>query len=99
MEISSERIDDIPLIVEWLKQMEIAKCIDQKLNVPHGNHKGLSYGQLTVLLLTYIITQSDHRLSAVEPWVVAHRKILELSIQSEKPIAHLPSEYLKLFVI
>lgn len=79
MEISSERIDDIPLIVEWLKQMEIAKCIDQKLNVPHGNHKGLSYGQLTVLLLTYIITQSDHRLSAVEPWVVAHRKILELS--------------------
>jgi transposase len=79
VEISSERIDDIPLIVEWLKQMEIAKCIDQKLNVPHGNHKGLSYGQLSVLLLTYIITQSDHRLSAVEPWVVAHRKILELS--------------------
>ncbi len=79
MEISSERIDDIPLIVEWLKQMEIAKCIDQKLTPPHGNHKGLSYGQLSVLLLTYIITQSDHRLSAVEPWVEAHRKILELS--------------------
>ncbi len=79
MEISSERIDDIPLIVEWLKQMEIAKCIDQKLKEPHGNHKGLSYGQLSVLLLTYIITQSDHRLSAVEPWVEAHRKILELS--------------------
>lgn len=79
MEISSERIDDIPLIVEWLKQMEIAKCIDQKLKEPHGNHKGLSYGKLSVLLLTYIITQSDHRLSAVEPWVEAHRKILELS--------------------
>ena len=79
MEITSERIDDIPVIVEWLKQMEIAKCIDQKLNVPHGNHKGLSYGQLSVLLLTYIITQSDHRLSAVEPWVEAHRQILELS--------------------
>ncbi|AUB44139.1 Transposase (plasmid) [Nostoc flagelliforme CCNUN1] len=59
--------------------MEIAKCIDQKLKEPHGNHKGLSYGQLSVLLLTYIITQSDHRLSAVEPWVEAHRKILELS--------------------
>lgn len=79
MEISSERIDDIPLIVEWLKQMEIAKCIDQKLTPPHGNHKGLSYGQLSVLLLTYIITQSDHRLSAVEPWVQAHQQILELS--------------------
>ncbi len=79
MEISSERIDDIPVIVEWLKQMEIAKIIDQKLKKPHGNYKGISYGQLSVLLLTYMITQSDHRLCAVEPWVQAHRKILELS--------------------
>ncbi|MFB2767693.1 IS1634 family transposase [Pelatocladus sp. BLCC-F211] len=79
MDISSERIDDIPVIVEWLKQMGIAKCIDQKLRPPHGNHKGMSYGQLSVLLLTYIITQSDHRLCAVEAWVLAHRRILELS--------------------
>ena len=46
---------------------------------PHGNHEGLSYGQLSVFLLTHIITESDHRLSAVEPWVETHRKILELS--------------------
>lgn len=79
MEISSERIDDIPVIVEWLKQMKIAKYIDQKLKKPHGNHKGMSYGQLSVLLLTYIITQSDHRLCAVESWVQSHRQILELT--------------------
>ena len=58
--ISSERIDDIPLILEWLKQMQVAKYIDQKLEKPHGNYQGMSYGQLSVLLLTYIITQSDH---------------------------------------
>ncbi|MCC5670021.1 hypothetical protein LC653_41060 [Nostoc sp. CHAB 5784] len=69
MEIYSERIDDIPVIVEWLKKMEIAKCIDQKLSPPHGNYKGMSYGKLSVLLLTYIITQSDHLLCAVEAWV------------------------------
>ncbi|MEH2032783.1 MAG: IS1634 family transposase [Nostoc sp.] len=79
VKINSERIDDIPVIVEWLKKMEIAKWIDQKLSPPHGNHEGMSYGQLSVLLLTYIITQSDHRLSAVESWVEAHRVILELS--------------------
>lgn len=79
MEISSERIDDIPVIVEWLKRMEIAKWIDQKLRKPHGNYQGMSYGQLSVLLLTYIITQADHRLCAVEGWVKAHRQILELS--------------------
>ena len=59
--------------------MDLAKIIDQKLNKPHGNHEGMSYGQLSVLLLTYIITQSDHRLSAVEPWVQKHRMILELT--------------------
>ncbi len=79
VKIYSERIDDIPVIVEWLKKMEIAKCIDQKLSPPHGNYQGLSYGQLNVLLLTYIITQSDHRLCAVEGWVEAHQQILELS--------------------
>jgi hypothetical protein len=46
VKISSERIDDIPLIVEWLKQIQISKYIDQKLSKPHGNHRGLSYGQL-----------------------------------------------------
>lgn len=79
VKINSERIDDIPLIVEWLKQIEIAKYIDQKLNKPHGNHQGMSYGQLSVLFLTYIITQSDHRLCAVEAWVETHRRILELT--------------------
>ena len=77
--ISSERIDDIPLILEWLKQMQVAKYIDQKLEKPHGNYQGMSYGQLSVLLLTYIITQSDHRLCAVEGWVKTHQRILELS--------------------
>ena len=78
-QISSERIDDIPVVVEWLRQMQIVKWIDKKLSQPHGNHQGLSYGQLSVLLLTYIITQADHRLCAVEEWVKEHRKILEMT--------------------
>jgi hypothetical protein len=57
MEIRSERVDDIPLIVEMLKQMKIAKWIDKQLKQPHGSHQGLSYGQLSVILLIYIISQ------------------------------------------
>jgi transposase len=79
MDISSERVDDIPLIVELLKQMEIAKWIDQQLKQPHGNHQGMSYGQLSVLLLTYIITQSDHRLCTAEEWINLHRQTLEMT--------------------
>jgi len=73
----SERVDDLPLIIHWLKQMQIEQLIDQELPPPHGNRQGLSYGQLSVLLLTYIITQADHRLCAVEPWVNQHHRILE----------------------
>jgi transposase len=73
----SERVDDIPLIIHWLKQMQIEQLIDQELPPAHGNRQGLSYGQLSILLLTYIITQADHRLCAVEPWVNQHQLTLE----------------------
>jgi hypothetical protein len=57
--------------------MEIEKLIDQELPSPHGNRQGLSYGQLAVLLLTYITSQADHRLCAVEPWVARDHRTLE----------------------
>ncbi|BDM83307.1 hypothetical protein AM10699_61680 (plasmid) [Acaryochloris marina MBIC10699] len=58
--------------------MQIAAWMDQELKPPHGNRKGLSYGQLSVLLLTYIMMQADHRLCGAESWVTSHRQILEL---------------------
>ena len=48
----SERADDLPLIIHWLKEMDIASIIDRELASPHGNRKGLSYGQLSVLLIS-----------------------------------------------
>ncbi len=48
--------------------MNIATIIDEHLLPPHGNCQGLSYGQLALLLLTYIISEADHRLCCVEKW-------------------------------
>lgn len=76
---TSERVDDLPLIIHWLSQMRIPFSIDQELPTPHGNRQGLSNGQLAVLLLTYILTQADHRLCAVESWVRQHHKTLEIA--------------------
>jgi transposase len=78
-EISCERVDDIPVVVEWLNQMQIVKWVDLELSEPHGNRKGLSYGQLSVLMLIYIMTQADHRLSALEDWVKSHHQTLEIA--------------------
>ena len=45
--------------------MNIAAIIDENLLPPHGNRQGLSYGQLAVLLLTYIISEGDHPIAFV----------------------------------
>jgi hypothetical protein len=73
---TSERVDDLPLILHWLKEMRVAEILDQMLPPAHKNRVGLSYGQLAILLLTYIATQADHRLNHVESWVRAHHRTL-----------------------
>lgn len=62
MEQRIERVDSIPLIIYWLKKMRIHTIIDS-IFIPHGNWKGLSYGQLAVIFLTYILYSLTHRLS------------------------------------
>ena len=39
--ITSERIDDIPLLLHWLLAMQVDKIIDAVLRPPHGNRQGL----------------------------------------------------------
>ncbi|NEQ21218.1 MAG: hypothetical protein F6K28_18730 [Microcoleus sp. SIO2G3] len=75
----SLRVDDVPVAIKWLSQMQIEALINQEVPPPHGNRQGLSYGQLAVLLLSYMITQADHRLCAVETWVKQHHQTLELA--------------------
>ncbi len=72
----SERSDDIPLLLHQLQQLQIAEIIDASLPTPHGNRQGLSYGQLSVLFLSYIMSQGDHRLCAVEDWSNEHIQTL-----------------------
>lgn len=74
--ISDERIDDVPLLVYWLLEMHIDKIIDAVLRPPHGNWQGLSYGQLAVVFIAYILTECNHFLSPVRDWVLARRECL-----------------------
>lgn len=57
--------------------MKVATLIDEYLPLPHGNRKGLSYGELAVLLLTYIVSEGDHRMCCLETWVCEHHRSLE----------------------
>ncbi len=73
-----ERVDEIPLILHWLKIMRVAEIIDA-IWLQHGNWKGLSYGQLAVLFITYVINSLSHRFSGMEKWVMEHKTVLEKS--------------------
>ena len=70
-----ERVDAIPILVTWLQHMAVAEHIDSHWT-PHREWEGLSYGQLAVLFLTFVLHARDHRLSALADWVAAHRATL-----------------------
>lgn len=76
--IKVERVDEIPLILHWLTIMRIAEIINSIWRF-HGNWQGLSYGQLAVLYITYVINSRSHQLSGMEHWVMEHKTILELT--------------------
>jgi transposase len=67
IEIRTERIDDVPLLMYQQKKMGIPEVLDEVIH-PHGNWEGLSVGWLTTTWLSYILSQADHRMSEVEPW-------------------------------
>ena len=77
--IDTERMDDIPLLFSFLQQMGIQETLDTYAN-PHGNRQGLSIGWLTTAWLSYIVSESDHRMIEVEPWAEKHIETLSALI-------------------
>jgi transposase len=74
--IRSERIDAIPLLLAQLDRMGVQPLLDEQFS-PHGNWVGLSLGWVTVLWLTHILSEADHRLNHVEPWAAQRLHTLQ----------------------
>src|SRR5262249_52883327 len=69
--IITERVDDIPLLLEQLQRLGLPPLLDEHFPT-HGNGQGLSLGWVTTIWLSSIFSRADPRLVHVEPWV-AHR--------------------------
>jgi transposase len=63
----SERVDDIPLLLAQLDRMGVQPLLDEHFPT-HGNWVGLSLGWVTMIWLTHILSEANHRLNHVEPW-------------------------------
>lgn len=77
---TSERIDELPLLIHWLKQMRVDVIIDRVLGPAHGNWEGLSYGELAVVFLAHLVMSCTHFLSPVEAWAETHQVSLSQAL-------------------
>jgi transposase len=74
--VKQERIDDVPLLLGFMRRMKIAEILDKHLR-EHHLHQGLSNGNLALGWLAYILSESDHRKSAVQEWANGLQQTLE----------------------
>jgi transposase len=65
--IITERVDDIPLLLEQMQRMGLPTLRDAHLP-SHGNWQGLSLGWVSTIWLSSMLSRGDHRLVPVAPW-------------------------------
>ena len=66
--ISTERVDDVALLIGQMVQMGFVEVLDSHLP-RHWTQRGLSWGWTEVIWLAYILTEGDHRKVSVEPYI------------------------------
>lgn len=82
VEIQNERVDDIPLLIGQQQKMGMSEIIDTII-IPHWRRQGLSVGQTIMAWLTFILSESDHRLSYVAPWAATHLETLKRTLHPD----------------
>ena len=75
LSIETERVDDIPLLLTQMQRMKLAELLDKHF-ATHGLRKGLSLGCLSVVWLTHILSQADHRMNRVQQWALRRLETL-----------------------
>jgi transposase len=81
---TSERIDDLPVLIYWLKRMQVDVIINHVLGPAHGNWEGLSYGEVALVFIAYVIMRCTHFLSPMQDWASHH--LVSLSQAMGKPV-------------
>lgn len=80
--ITTERVDDIPVLMASIEKMGIAALLDEYFK-PHGNWAGLSLGKVGVIWLTHILSEADHRMSHVQDWVEKRQETLRACLGAD----------------
>ena len=74
--ITTERVDDIPLLIGVMQQMGLPQILDRHIPF-HWKQRELSWGCTAVIWLAYILTEGDHRKSSVEDYIKGMKHTLK----------------------
>ena len=76
LSIISERIDDVVLLLKVMMRLNLPAILDHHLP-RHWLQQGLSWGWITTIWLSHLISQGDHRKVSVREWVSQRQSTLE----------------------
>src|SRR5262245_4646334 len=86
LELTHERVDDVPLLLGFLIKLKLPEILDRRFAAP-PLHQGLSQGWLTTVWIAYILSRADHRKSPVQDWAQSLHHTLETIIgQTIRPV-------------
>jgi len=74
--ITTERIDDFPLLLAVMLQLGLPEIFDHHIK-RHGLHQGLSWGWIASIWLAHLLTKSNHRKQPVQAWVKQAQATIE----------------------
>ena len=73
--VTTERVDDIPILIKAMVKMGIREALDQNIPVKK-NQRDLSWGWTAVVWLSYMLSEGDHRKVVVQEYVAGMRNTL-----------------------
>lgn len=78
--IQVERVDDIPLLLAQLERMQVAALLDTHFPT-HGPWAGeLTFGEVAVVWLAFMLSEGDHRLNHLETWAAQRLPMLAVCL-------------------
>jgi transposase len=71
-----EAVADLPVLWAQLQRLDLPASLDRHFPVPPHWKGPLSPGEVLALWLLFVVSEGDHCLNHVEPWVAQHRGVL-----------------------
>src|ERR1044072_7213968 len=78
-----EVVADLPVLWATLERLDLPATLDRHFPTPHRWKGPLTPGEVLAVWLVFILSQGDHCLNHVEPWVAQHHGTLSALLGKE----------------